>query len=260
MALTILEVCLFVRPECATEQPARPRRRKRKKKKSMAEVLPISPLLVAATEAASGQIAGEQKDQAAVTLQKALRRRSFFVGAPPDGPAPPSPQEKQSQEPRQSAAASDISLELSEGLLAHARGVSMSAFHGLADEVLELLAKRLSVIRFAAEESIMVAGVPGTWFGIVLSGQLVEKLPDGEMMTKPEGAILGEMAIWNRGGPRATSIVAADQPGIIAVMLVDDLRALTIDNPISGMRRIEARLHDAGSFRCCSWRQRNPRT
>ena len=73
----------------------------------------------------------------------------------------------------------------------------------------------------------------------MLSGDLLETLPNGEVLTKPEGAILGEMAIWNRGGPRATTIVAAELPGIIAVMLVDDLRALTIDSPISGMPELE---------------------
>ena len=129
---------------------------------------------------------------------------------------------------------SDVSLELAEGLLAHVKSVS-SAFYGLTDDVLHLLAKHLSVIRFSPGEKIMVKGEAGTWFGILLSGELRALLPNGASVPIPEGAIIGEMAIWSKGGVRSNSVAAAEfAGGIMAVMLADDLRTLAREHPRAG--------------------------
>ena len=91
------------------------------------------------------------------------------------------------------------------------------------------------MIRFSAGEKIMVKGEPGTWFGILLSGELRVQLPNGISVPLAEGSIIGEMAIWAKGGLRGNSVVAADYGGgIMAVMLVEDLRSLAVDHPTAG--------------------------
>ena len=182
-------------------------------------------------------------DAAASRLQKALRRRSFFHSTPSVSDL------IKSEQPREEA----VSTELAEGLLSHAQSVS-SAFNGLNDDALHVLTQRLSVVRYAANETIMVEGEPGTWFGIVLSGALRAKITDGQYVPIKEGAIIGELAIWNKGSKRANTVMGADEPGIIAVMLVDDLRTFAVERPTAGAL---ARLSPSSHFVHPSPRQRD---
>ena len=52
-------------------------------------------------------------------------------------------------------------------------------------------------------------------------------------------SVPAQLAIWSQGGVRSNSVVAADAPGIIAVMLVDDLRKLADDHPVAGSQLMQ---------------------
>lgn len=175
------------------------------------------------------------ENAAASTLQHALRRRLSSASQHPlttalDAPFPVATMQQDSEE--------EISSEFAEYLLTHAQHVS-SAFSGLSEDAIRVLAHKLSIIRFSAHETIMVEGEAGTWFGILLAGDLGAQLPNGQLVRIPEGSILGEMAIWNKGGKRANSVVALAQPGIIAVMLVNDLRVLANEHPSTGCQLMQ---------------------
>ena len=172
---------------------------------------------------------GDDAEVAARRLQGALRRRSLIA-----------PQMTVNNLRQGLSLQSEVSLELAQGLLAHVTATS-SLFSGLAPDVLKLLAERLSVIRFSAGEQIMVEGETGTWFGILLSGQLLAQLANGGVVPISEGEIIGEMAIWNKGGVRANSVVAPAVGGVMAVMLCDDLRALTTEHPKAGCQLMQVR-------------------
>ena len=133
----------------------------------------------------------------------------------------------------------DVSQDEAEGLLTAVQGVSKS-FHGFTDSEIVVLAQAMNVQRFREGQTILEQGELGSWFGIVLSGQLSVVLPDGSTITIQEGAIVGEMALWQRHAARSATVCGRDT-GVIAAMVVSDMNTLVIQHPVVNSRDLSPR-------------------
>ena len=123
---------------------------------------------------------------------------------------------------------SDVTREEAEGLLTFVQTVSTS-FRGYSEEDIALLSEHLSVMRFDVGQVVMQEGEQGTWFGVLLEGSLAVEIP-GVTIVVPAGAIVGEMAMWQRGATRSATLKGHEK-GLIATMLVDDLPQLYAASP-----------------------------
>ena len=123
---------------------------------------------------------------------------------------------------------SDVTREEAEGLITFVQTVSTS-FRGYSEEDISLLAGHFSVMRFEPGQVVMQKGEQGTWFGVLLEGSLAVEIP-GVTIVVPAGAIVGEMAMWQRGATRSATLKGHEK-GLIATMLVDDLPQLYAASP-----------------------------
>ena len=128
-----------------------------------------------------------------------------------------------------------MSLDEAEGLLAAVQGIS-DVFRGFSDEEVELLAQSMTILNFWPGQTILEQGESGTWFGIILSGELSVILPNGASFIIKEGAMIGEMALWQKQAVRTATICGHQYTGMIATMLVDDMHALITKHPAIGVR------------------------
>ena len=121
-----------------------------------------------------------------------------------------------------------MTREEAEGLITFVQTVSTS-FRGYSEEDISLLAGHFSVMRFEPGQVVMQKGEQGTWFGVLLEGSLAVEIP-GVTIVVPAGAIVGEMAMWQRGATRSATLKGHEK-GLIATMLVDDLPQLYAASP-----------------------------
>lgn len=125
------------------------------------------------------------------------------------------------------ALASDESSEETEQLLVEVQAKSRY-FRGFLDDVPKL-AETLSVVDFEQGETILQRGEEGTWVGLVLSGELEVVIEGKAVATVGAGDFLGEMIIWY-GGVRQSTVMASES-GVIATILVSELKEMCLENP-----------------------------
>ena len=100
----------------------------------------------------------------------------------------------------------------------------------------EDISHRVSVQPHArAQQTVVQAGEPGTWFGIVLTGDLIVELPNFELTVGP-GTFIGEMTLWMEGTSRSATMRGKEPGGMIATMLVDEVGGFVEKNPAVGAK------------------------
>ena len=70
----------------------------------------------------------------------------------------------------------------------------------------------------------MRRGEAGSWFGILLIGTLRVEVLSGDARSIRRGSIIGEMVPWQSQRHTRTATVKGHESGIIATMLVEELR------------------------------------
>jgi CRP-like cAMP-binding protein len=98
---------------------------------------------------------------------------------------------------------------------------------GMDEDDILCLATHLSVMRFDKGQTVVAKGESGSWFGILLSGQLVVDLGTFKIHIKA-GSLVGEMVMWVADSVRSATLLG-DEPGLIATMLVDELSTFVED-------------------------------
>ena len=133
---------------------------------------------------------------------------------------------------------SEVPVDIAASYLSEA--ISTSGMGGVVDmSELEImvLAEHMSVVRFAKGDEIIKVGETGSWFGILLSGSLCLEIAPGQPRQElRQGAVIGEMAIWNRSARRSASVRAGSEPGMIASFLVSELEEFMEDLPDVGSK------------------------
>ena len=110
-------------------------------------------------------------------------------------------------------------------------------FRGFVDEV-PMLAEMLSVVSFDEGETILQRGEEGTWVGLVLSGELEVIIEGKAVATVNPGDFLGEMILWY-GGVRQSTVMASSS-GVIATMLISELKLICLEDPQLSMKLFHA--------------------
>jgi len=105
----------------------------------------------------------------------------------------------------------------------------LNVFEDFTAEELDMLRQYLSVERFVNGQVLMKKGETGTYFGIILSGNI--NILDGEVVitTRSEGELVGEIALI-RSSLRTADVVAVSD-GEIAVMHFDALKRFELEHP-----------------------------
>ena len=101
---------------------------------------------------------------------------------------------------------------------------------------IKALAGNMLVARFTADQTVVQRGESGSWFGILLTGDLVVELPGGDTVSVPPGTLIGEMTLWQPGAVRSATIRGKAPGGLIATMLVDELSSFCDANPRVGAK------------------------
>ncbi len=100
---------------------------------------------------------------------------------------------------------------------------------------LRILAEKILISRFEEGQTIVEKGEEGSWFGILLTGDLAAHVPGGVVITVPPGSIIGEMAMWVEGSKRSAKMVAKE-PGLLATMHVTELPRFMNEYPQVGAK------------------------
>ena len=88
------------------------------------------------------------------------------------------------------------------------------------------------IARIGAGDEIIRGGEAGSWFGILLAGELAvesDAATESGLATTAAlvpGALIGEGALWQPGLPRGETLRAKAPGGVLATVLVDELPAL----------------------------------
>ena len=102
-------------------------------------------------------------------------------------------------------------------------------------ESIRCLASNMLVANYDADEPIVEAGEPGSWFGILLTGDLVVELTGAEIAVSP-GTLIGEMTLWVPNSTRSATLRGKAPGGLIATMLVEELAPFCEKHPGVGAK------------------------
>lgn len=103
-------------------------------------------------------------------------------------------------------------------------------------ESVKALAMSMLIARFDGEQTVVENGEPGSWFGIILTGDVVVDLPTGGEVILSPGTLIGEMTLWTVGSVRSATIRGKAPGGLIATMLVDELPSFCEKHPDVGAK------------------------
>ena len=160
--------------------------------------------------------------------------------------APPSPELDLSNLPDRELQ-SDLSQAESEGMFSYLQ-LASTTFSAMSEDMLQVLASAMTILRFESAQTVVEKGEPGTWFGIVLSGSLIIEgsIPDqGAPPVLNRGQIIGELAIWSSEPQPRFATISGKDAGIIATMTMAKLCRLADDRP-----DVAARLVRILTFTC----------
>ena len=73
-------------------------------------------------------------------------------------------------------------------------------------ESVKALAMNMLIARFGAGQTIVEKGERGSWFGILLTGDVGAELPGGVEVVLSPGTLIGEMTLWTAGSVRSATI------------------------------------------------------
>lgn len=138
----------------------------------------------------------------------------------------------------------EVSVREKEALFGTLVAASPLYFEFSEDDV-HALAQFMTVVRFEQELSVVRRGELGSWFGILLTGTLRVEVLSGEAKRLRRGSTIGEMVPWQPRRVSRTATIKGHESGILATMLVSELRKFCEQHPSTAMKFMRLQITSA---------------